>query len=514
MLAPGDAWSLSFSGCGSFPRPDYACKDARSNADRSVSFLRGLDAYVTTTMEGLHPYVDAALAEALATGVPVISPRRFAPLLGNASLPVADGDWQATFRCLNAKALSNAATAARKIGKQCAPEQLRRRLAELKVEPAKRQRVLTLQRESRSSAQVLFISPNGIGMGHLTRLLAVARRLEPWLQPIFLTMSQGAGVVDDFEFTVEYVPYFKSYNGQEETWQKGFQAKLEQVIGFYDPRVVVFDGNVPYRALLAVCENRPERFFIWCRRGLWRRQAQADIVERDRAFDLVVEPRDHAEAYDRGPTMARREMVVRIPPITLLDHGESETRARARQELGLPMDATALLVMLGSGNNFEMSWVADTIREAIGERDDLVVRRAKWMISQRSMEDQAIDIEGYPFARYFNAFDFAVSAAGYNSFHELMAARLPAIFVPNDNPVMDDQRARALWAERSAMGYCVYAWDKFRLGWALNKLLDPDTRLAMRARINTISRDNGAIAFAELIRDLALCRKADRGRPG
>ena len=36
--------------------------------------------------------------------------------------------------------------------------------------------------------EVLFISSNGVGLGHLTRLMAVARRLKH-AHPIFLTMS-------------------------------------------------------------------------------------------------------------------------------------------------------------------------------------------------------------------------------------------------------------------------------------------------------------------------------------
>ena len=55
---------------------------------------------------------------------------------------------------------------------------------------------LTLRRELRTRRRALFLSPNGIGMGHLTRLLAVARRLGPELEPVFLSMSQAVGVVE------------------------------------------------------------------------------------------------------------------------------------------------------------------------------------------------------------------------------------------------------------------------------------------------------------------------------
>ena len=41
------------------------------------------------------------------------------------------------------------------------------------------------------------------------------------------------------------------------------------------------------------------------------------------------------------------------------------------------------------------------------------------------------------------AADLVVTAAGYNSFHEALYNRVPAIFVPQMSAFMDDQRARA-----------------------------------------------------------------------
>ena len=40
-------------------------------------------------------------------------------------------------------------------------------------------------------------------------------------------------------------------------------------------------------------------------------------------------------------------------------------------------------------------------------------------------------IRDYPNSRFFKAFDFAIMAAGYNSFHEAIQFSLPTIFYPN-----------------------------------------------------------------------------------
>src|SRR5690606_14474156 len=43
--------------------------------------------------------------------------------------------------------------------------------------------------------RVLFVSSNGVGVGHLTRLLAIARRMPAGIAPVFATMSQAMKVI-------------------------------------------------------------------------------------------------------------------------------------------------------------------------------------------------------------------------------------------------------------------------------------------------------------------------------
>ena len=62
-------------------------------------------------------------------------------------------------------------------------------------------------------------------------------------------------------------------------------------------------------------------------------------------------------------------------------------------------------------------------------------------------------VHEFPFSRRFRAFDLAVSASGYNSFHELLRFGIPTLFIPNRNTALDDQRARARFAADTGLAH-------------------------------------------------------------
>ena len=59
--------------------------------------------------------------------------------------------------------------------------------------------------EGSPTPTVLFMTSNGTGLGHLTRSMALARRLDPGIKPLFFTLSAAAPVVREQGFPVEYM---------------------------------------------------------------------------------------------------------------------------------------------------------------------------------------------------------------------------------------------------------------------------------------------------------------------
>src|SRR4051794_11983720 len=274
-----------------------------------AAWLRSLDAYLLPADLGWRPSLLPSMAEVLAVGTPLLVPPGFEPLLGPAALYVASEGSPALTRELR---LELAEAAADFHVRTTSPDALLRRLGERIGRPAVRAPALHLRREARSRRRAIFLSPNGIGMGHLTRLLAVARWCSADLEPVFLSMSQAVGVVREWGYVAEYFPYHAHTGETADAWNAALRARLEEAIAFYDARCVVFDGNVPYQGLTACRRAHPDRAFVWIRRGLWRAEAGRAAIERSRHFDLVVEPGELPASLDVGATAGRRDETVQV----------------------------------------------------------------------------------------------------------------------------------------------------------------------------------------------------------
>ena len=340
--------------------------------------------------------------------------------------------------------------------------------------------------------RILFTTSNGTGLGHLTRSMAIARRLPAGVEPLFLTLSAAAPVVERMGFPVEYVAsYATPGSGNDYRWSRRLRGRLRAAIAEADPAVVVFDGTHPYEALLGAL--RRESVAVWCRRPLWKAGSSRAPLGRAGAFDAVLEPGELAESEDRGPTVALRGRAHRVDPIVLLDPGEMLGREQACAELGLDHRATNLLVTLGQGAEVREA-TARCLRH-LGARGDVSVAALHSTIASLGGAPPPAGVAElratYPMSRYFAAFDGAVAAAGYNAYHELLALGVPSLFVPMRRET-DDQPARARFAATAGIGLGADGPADERLEELLDQLCDPDRRRGISDRLRALHPGNGA----------------------
>ena len=350
--------------------------------------------------------------------------------------------------------------------------------------------------------RVLFIATNGSGLGHLTRAMAVARRLPQGVEPFIFTTSAAVSVVRRQGFLAEYFPPRDLTEGEEgrRRWDVSVARRLGGLLEDYDPAAVVFDGTYPYPGVVHAIWRSGRPRFVWSRRGMWQAGKGEASLRSAWAFDRIIEPGELA-APAQPASAGRRAKVTGVPPVLFADPDELLEKEAAIRELGLSSERTRVLVQLGAGNiNDARSQEGICVARLLADpRVQLAVVQSPISGHQTELPPGVVRVSVYPVSRLYRAFDFVISAAGYNSYHELIAYGVPALFVPNTSTALDDQVARARYAAEIGVAAYWGGLDTDELDRSLLELLDEGARDRMALRAREHSFDNGAGAAAELV---------------
>jgi UDP:flavonoid glycosyltransferase YjiC (YdhE family) len=446
------------------------------------------------------------ILEAIASGLPAILPPHFRALFGDAAIYAEPAEVPAVLSRLYLdldayqEIVGHAESSVRT---RFGYEAHQRRLSELigppetplenKPVPGTHKPVTAVR------PTLLLISSNGAGMGHLTRLMAYARRAEPDLAPHFLSLSQAVPVVGQYGYPFEYLPSASATGLASRRWHDFFAKRVTDVVARLRPAVVVFDGTWPYDGIPRVRDAHPESRWVWSRRGMWRRGKSVEQLDKAAWFDMVLSPGELAEAYDRGATSYADG--VRIGPVTLLDAEELDDRDTARRALGLPVDRRLALVTLGAGNINDTSHETGAVVAALQRLGvEICVTQSEIAESNRTRVNVHV-VREFPLSRRFHAFDLAVSAAGYNSFHELLRFGIPTLFIPNRDTALDDQQGRAQFAADRGLAHTLGGVSVSATTLLLRDLLERGQDMV--ANVPLVDRGNGASIAAMHLRKLA-----------
>ncbi len=360
-------------------------------------------------------------------------------------------------------------------------------------------------------SRVLFLSSNGTGLGHLTRSMAIARRLGG-IDPFFLTLSGAAPVVRGQGFPVEYVASYSTPGaGSNWRWSRRLRGRLRAVLAELAPELVVFDGAHPYQGLVDALPAARGATRVWCRRAMWKPGSNPGALGRERSFDHVLEPGEFAASQDRGPTVARRPHAHVVDPIVFCADQDLLPRAEAARELGLDPKATCVLINLGQGE--EVRALAERCVAHLAGREGVQVAVLSSAIAAGlEPPEGVVHLRAtYPISRYYRAIDAAVAACGYNAYHELIRCGVPALYAPMRRET-DDQSGRARYAQEVGVGLSL---EGATAGARLDQLLDPAALDRMRAKLAELRPGNGADDAARWLQDLVVSeRPKPRERTG
>jgi len=322
---------------------------------------------------------------------------------------------------------------------------------------------------------VVMFPTNGVGFGHFTRMLALAKRMkmdDPNLEVIFFTTMPTLHLLKPYGIPAHHISgpkYFQGVDSNE--WNALLEEELTLCFETHKPSMFIFDGAFPYRGMLRAIEGRGDLNKIWMRRGMFRKGARIP-VDSIQYFDAIVRPGDAIDEQEEE--LEHGVKLITCPPIVLLDDSDLLPRDKARFRLGIPQQSRVVYVQLGAG---QINDITSEIRITL---DEILKHEEIHVVLGESMIGSRIDVQlpnvhvlrDYPNSQYFRGFDAVVQAGGYNSFHETRAFGLPALFYPNLETGMDDQLARCMVAEAEGWGYVVEKRTQKSIQDGIQKLLN------------------------------------------
>jgi spore coat polysaccharide biosynthesis predicted glycosyltransferase SpsG len=355
---------------------------------------------------------------------------------------------------------------------------------------------------------IILATSNGIGMGHLTRASAVAAELKSFANPIIISMASGVVEVPKIaDVGFEYVPgRDRKWMGRFE-WDRYLRDRIVALIDETDAKIVSFDGVVPYPGIIGIKSVRPKVKLVWVRRGFWQKTPQRYLLDlQSKMMDLIITPGDYGQSYDKGPTANRKDSLL-VKPISIFNPKTALSKADARNLLSLDLNRPAVLVQLGIGEADLNAKMTATLKGLISWPNLQVVLTKDPIDSEGvNLAPDGLDlkvIRHFPLANVLSAFDAAICAAGYNSVHEELAAKIPTLFIPNIRGT-DNQAARAAWAADNKVALTVDQSDLSHITLNASKLIDLNLRAELSKNCTSLPAVTGATEVAVVFKDLLM----------
>ena len=352
---------------------------------------------------------------------------------------------------------------------------------------------------------VVLFPTNGVGLGHFTRLFAVAKRIrkqDPNVEIVFVTTMSALHLVEGEGYPAYHLPGKYMFNDMTSgEWNAITEELLATVFEIHRPSVFVFDGAYPYRGMLNAIRDREGLTNIWLRRGTFKKGATTVPVDSIEHFDLIIRPGDSTSRPEEEIEFTTP--VKLVEPIIFADKEELYSKEIVRTRLGIPQDDLVAYVQLGAGKINDIENDLQRVIRLLNEHENLQIVVGESLIGDRInlVGERIRIIRDYPNSLSFNGFDFAIMAGGYNSYHEAIEFALPTIFIPNAETGMDDQVARVRIGENKGGCLVLTETDESTMREAIARLMDKDLRSLIVEACKELQKNNGAFQASELLLD-------------
>jgi predicted glycosyltransferase len=286
---------------------------------------------------------------------------------------------------------------------------------------------------ARPRVKVLFYAINGTGLGHLSRLLAIARPMRDLLEALghlpdlrFLTTSEGSAAAHDFPV---YKLPSKSAAGNLPQAEFAASSKLliSHLVAQFSPHVLVTDtlaegsyGEVSFLLSYvgaAVFVDRHKDAAV----------TSSEVYRRHVVlYQKVIVPDDlDSAARYPVPRGTKQHFVGSI-------HGFRPAWATPPEQVraNFNVDPDHRLIYLSAGGGSDSREGLEHLIHALAQdpHNHLLVGYGPLHRGAAIYRRNVVPLFSAEARQMFPGVDAAVSAAGYNSYHELLAAKVPTLF--------------------------------------------------------------------------------------
>jgi predicted glycosyltransferase len=360
--------------------------------------------------------------------------------------------------------------------------------------------------------RILNYAINGLGLGHLTRLIAInrqIRRLSTLLgsapaEITFLTSSEADNLAFAHHFATFKIPakgIVASCGLDAARYRKISKQWVWNAINLISPDLLIVDtfpmGS--FNELYDVLDFGQKNVFIY--RAVRPEAANQPAFQSAlRGYHQILLPQEQGENASPIPE-SLRDRVVPVGEILLRSASETLPRDIARAELGLPTEGSVVYLSTGGGGDVASEKIFAACIAMAGQLPDV-----RFVIGAgplyRGREFTAPNVTWsyrLTMMEYFPAFDVALTAGGFNSVNELMHCGVPCVFLPQPRS-HDDQEQRVARCVAAGAGTLLSTVETDEMTLAITQLLKPAVRAgASLAAQHLVPINHAPHAAAEIL---------------
>ncbi len=356
--------------------------------------------------------------------------------------------------------------------------------------------------------RIVFYAINGTGLGHLSRLLNLARAAKELLDVLgvpadfhLVTTSEAPQVAWDLPvYKLPSKSVVRAAGADAARFVHSAKLMVANLVANLSPDLLVLDTEPQGAFQDFVFLRGFAKATAFIDRHKDPNVAAREVYQRHLTlYDRILVP-DDSESISRYPAPAevkrKRRFIGRVHgfrPEVALD------RQEVRIELGVQGDRRLVYLSAGGGGDGTAEDSLNALVDALSEDSALHLAIAYGPL-YRGTKRRGPNITALAepdLSRFFSGFDAAISAAGYNTFFELLAAEVPAVFFAQAKG-MDRQDQRIDWGV--AHGYCA----RFGSGYQHPGDCAPEQ---IRASLNSVLQGS----LRDSIADALQARRPDQG---